>query len=327
MQVGERAGLLPGEQLRKAFGQALLEVTQENPKIIVLDGDLGNSTGGDTVRKAFPERFFNMGIAESNLVGVGAGLAANGYIPFMSSLASFLWFNAFDQIRLAIAIPSLNAKLVGSHSGLTTGREGPSSMSLEDLALACALPTFTVLVPCDEASMHAAVRAAVTHVGPVYIRSSREALPHVYATGACPFSIGKANVLRTGSDVTLIAYGLMVPVALDAAAILAEDGIRARVLDMHTVRPLDSGAIEAAAHETGAIVTAEEQLVGSGMGNSVARIVAECCPVPMRFIGVHDAFGVSASLPELMEKFGMTARHVVGAALDAIAAKGRQSRP
>jgi len=325
MQLGERAGLRPGEQLRKCFGEALLEASRQNPKIVVLDGDLGNSTGADTVRKAYPGRFFNLGIAEANMVGVGAGLAASGYIPFMTSLASFLWFNAFDQIRLAIAIPSLNAKLVGSHSGLTTGREGPSSMSLEDLALACSLPTFTVLVPCDEASMHAAVKAAVEHVGPVYIRSSREALPHVYDAGDCPYTIGKANLLRTGSDVTIIACGLMVPVALDAAAILSDDGIEARVLDMQTVRPLDREAVEAAARETGAIVTAEEQLVGSGMGNSIARLVAGSCPIPMRFIGVHDSFGVSASLTELMEKFGMTAHHVAQAAREAIAAKtGRQ---
>ena len=322
-RLGERAGLRPSEhQLRKVFGETLLELAQANPKVVVLDGDLGNSTGSHTVRQAFPERFFNMGIAEANLVGVGAGFAACGYIPFITSFPSFLFCNAFDQIRLSIAIAGLKAVLVGSHSGLSTGREGPSPMSIEDFALAGALPSFTILAPCDPASMRRAVFAAAECPGPAYIRSSREMLPHVYERD-CPFTIGKANRVREGSDVTIIACGIMVPVSLDAAAILAEEGIEARVLDMHTLRPLDGAAITKAARETGAIVTAEEHLLQGGMGANVARIVATTHPVPMRTVGIRDRYAGSASPFELMEDLGLTAEHVADAAREAVAAKRR----
>jgi transketolase len=318
---GERAGLKPAEfQLRKAFGDALLELAQANPRVVVLDGDLGNSTGSHTVRQALPERFFNMGIAEANLVSVGAGFSACGYIPFITSFPSFLFCNAFDQIRLSIAIAGLKAVLVGSHAGLSTGREGPSPMSIEDFALAGALPSFTILVPCDPASMRRAVHAAAQHPGPVYIRSSREPLPHVY-DNRCSFTIGKANPVREGRDVTIMACGIMVPVSLDAAAILAEEGIAARVLDMHTLRPLDVEAIAAAACETGAIVTAEEHLLQGGMGANIARIVATTHPVPMRTVGIQDRYAGSASPFELMEELGLTPDDVVAAAREAIAAK------
>jgi transketolase len=323
-KLGERAGLRPAEvQLRKAFGDALLEVAQANPKVVVLDGDLGNSTGSHTVRQAFPERFFNMGIAEANLVSVGAGFAACGYLPFITSFPSFLFCNAFDQIRLSIAIAGLKAVLVGSHAGLSTGREGPSPMSIEDFALAGGLPSFSILAPCDPASMRRAVFAAAECPGPVYIRSSREPLPHVYE-GDAPFILGTANRLRQGSDVTIIACGIMVPVSLDAAALLAEEGIQARVLDMHTLRPLDTGAITAAARETGAIVTAEEHLLQGGMGANVARIVTTTHPVPMRTIGIRDRYAGSASPFELMEELGLTPNDVVKAAREAVAAKRRQ---
>jgi len=321
MQLGEKAGLKPAEQLRNAFGQALLELCQKNKKVVVLDGDLSNSTGTHLVRKAYPDRFFNMGIAESNLVGVGAGFASNGYIPFITSFPSFLLCNAYDQIRLQLAISNLNAKLVGSHSGLTTGREGPVPMSIEDYALVGGLPTFVILVPSDPASMHKAVHAAANYVGPVYIRSSREAFPHIYADNDCPFEIGKANVLREGGEVSIIACGLMVSGALDAAVILAEEGIEARVLDMHTLRPMDKDTILAAARETGAIVTAEEHLIRSGMGARVAQIVSESHPVPMRFVGLNDTYVESASVAELMEKYGLSSHHVVAAAKEAVLAK------
>jgi transketolase len=320
-RLGDRAGLRPAEaQLRKAFGDALLELAQADPRVVVLDGDLGNSTGSHTVRQAFPERFFNMGIAEANLVGVGAGFAACGYLPFITSFPSFLFCNAFDQIRLSIAIAGLKAVLVGSHSGLSTGREGPSPMSIEDFALAGSLPSFTILAPCDPSSMRQAVFAAARHPGPAYIRSSRETLPHVYE-GDCPFTIGKANVVCHGRDVTLIACGIMVPVALDAAAILAQEGFEARVLDIHTLHPLDLEAIEAAARETGAIVTAEEHLLQGGMGANVARIVATTHPVPMRTIGIRDRYAGSAAPFELMEELGLTPEDVAAAAREAIAAK------
>jgi len=322
--LGGRAGLKPAEyQLRKAFGDALLELAQADPKVVVLDGDLGNSTGSHTVRQALPERFFNMGIAEANLVSVGAGFAACGYIPFITSFPSFLFCNAFDQIRLSIAIAGLKAVLVGSHAGLSTGREGPSPMSIEDFALAGGLPSFTILVPCDPASMRHAVFAAAQHPGPVYIRSSREPLPHVYDRDA-PFTVGVANRVRDGHDVTIIACGIMVPVSLDAAAILADEGIQARVLDMHTLRPLDAEAIVKAASETGTIVTAEEHLLQGGMGANIARIVATTHPVPMRTVGIRDRYAGSASTFELMEELGLTAEHVAAAAVEAVAAKSRR---
>ena len=246
MPIGSRAGLKPADQLRKYAGQGMLEAAHLNPKVVVLDGDLGNSTGAHDVKKEFPDRFFNIGIAEANMVGIGAGLASCGYVPILTSLGSFLWYNAYDQARLSVALAGLNVKFLGSHSGFSTGREGPSSMGTEDIVLASALPPMTVLVPCDPVSMRKLVMAACEHVGPVYIRSSREPLPRVYAEDA-QFEIGRANVVRQGTDVTLIGCGLMVPVALDAAAILAEEGIQARVLDMHTVKPLDVAAITAAA--------------------------------------------------------------------------------
>lgn len=322
MPLGELAGLEPAEQLRRVFGRALLQVCREEPRLVVLDGDLGSSTGAHDMRGEFPERFFNLGIAESNLVGVGAGLAACGYVPFLVSLSSFLLCNAFDQIRLSVSIAGLNVKLVGSHSGLTTGREGPSSMSIEDYALAGALPTMVILVPSDPACMRWAVGAATRHEGPVYIRSSREALPHIYPEDY-RFTLGKANVIREGSDVSLVACGLMVPVALDAAVLLAREGIQARVLDMHSLRPLDDEAIVTAARETGAIVTAEEHLVRGGLGSLVAQVVTTTWPVPMRYIGLNDTYSVSGSPDELMQKYGMTARHIAAAAREAIAAKRR----
>ena len=320
MPLGARAGLRPGDQLRKAAGAAMLAVSRDNPKVVVLDGDLGNSTGAHDVMKAFPSRHINTGIAEANMVSIAAGLASCGYIPIVTSLASFLFNNAYDQIRLSVALAGLNVKFMGSHAGVSTGREGPSSMALEDFALAGSLAPMVVLVPCDELSMHAAMRAAVEHVGPVYVRSSREPLPHVYE-GEGPFTIGKANRLREGSDVTLISNGLMLSICLDAAALLADEGISARVLDMHTVKPLDAEAIAAAARETGAIVTAEEQFITGGMGTNIARVVAETHPVPMRLTGIRDIYPGSGSTEELLVVHRMTAEDVVAAAKEAIAAK------
>ncbi len=322
MRLGERAGLTPAKPMRDVFGEAILAACQEDPRVVVLDGDLGNSTKAETVRKAFPERFFNMGIAESNLVGVGAGLAACGFIPFITSFSSFLLCNAYDQIRLAIAISNLNAKVLGSHGGITLGKDGPTQMGIEDLALMGGLPTFVILVPGDPASMHAAVRAAIAHVGPVFLRSSRVAMPHIYPPGDCPFEIGKANIVREGRDVTLIGCGIMVAMALDAAAILAEEGIQARVLDMHTLRPMDVAAITTAARETGAIVTAEEHLLQGGMGSNIARIVAAHQPVPMRFVGLADTYCESADPDDLLRKYHLTAEDITRAAREAVAAKG-----
>ena len=321
MPVGDKAGLKLGKPMRDVFGEALLAVCQENPRVVVLDGDLGNSTKAETVRQAFPERFFNIGIAESNLVGIGAGLGACDLIPWITSFSSFLLCNAYDQIRLAIAISNLNAKILGSHGGITLGKDGPTQMGIEDLALMGGLPTMTILVPCDEASMHAAVKAATDHVGPVFLRSSRVSMPNIYSAENCPFEIGKANTVRPGDDLTIVACGLMVGMALDAAAMLAEHAIQARVLDLHTLRPLDKDTLTAAARETGAIVCAEEHLLQGGMGSNVARVVAETSPVPMRFVGLADTYAESADPDDLLKKYHLTAQDIFQAALEVVQAK------
>ena len=322
MELGKQAGLKPyPKPLRNVFGEALLNVARANEKVVVLDGDLGNSTKTEYVREEFPERFFNIGIAESNLVGVGAGLAACGFVPWITSFSSFLLCNAYDQIRLAVAMSNINAKVLGSHGGITLGKDGPTQMGIEDLALMGGLPTFTILVPSDPASMHAAVKAATDFEGPVFLRSSRVALPEIYPMDECPFEIGKANVVRQGSDLTIVACGIMVAAALDAAAVLAQEGIEARVLDMHTIRPMDVDALAAAARETGAIVTAEEHLLQGGMGSNIARVVAAHHPVPMRFVGLADTYTESGDPDDLLKKYKLTAVDITAAAREAVAAK------
>jgi transketolase len=323
MQLGKKAGLQPYNlPLRNVFGDALLNVATENPKVVVLDGDLANSTKADTVRKAYPQRFFNIGIAESNLVGIGAGLAACDFIPWITSFSSFLLCNAYDQIRLAVAMSNINAKILGSHGGITLGKDGPTQMGIEDLALVGGLPTFVILVPSDPASMHAAVKAATDWEGPVFLRSSRVALPEIYPMDNCPFEIGKANTVREGNDLTIVSCGIMVAMALDAAAILAEEGIEARVLDLHTIRPMDADALVTAARETGAVVSAEEHLLQGGMGSNIARVVSSHHPVPMRFVGLADVYTDSAAPEDLLEKYHLTAKDIALAGREAFAAKG-----
>lgn len=322
MQFGKKAGLeLCDLPLRNIFGDALLELTKCNPNIVVLDGDLGNSTKAEYVRNEFPERFFNIGIAESNLVGVGAGLAGAGYYPFIVSFSSFLLCNAYDQIRLAVAMSNIDATIIGSHGGITLGKDGPTQMGIEDLALMGGLPTFTIIVPSDPASMHAAVKAAPDIKGPVFIRSSRVPMPYIYPMDDCPFEVGKANIVREGSDLTIIGCGMMVSAGMDAAAVLAERGIEARVLDLHTIRPLDIKAISVAASETGAIVCAEEHLLQGGMGSNVSRIVAENHPVPMRFVGLKDVYVESGDPWDLLKKYNLTADDIVKAGEEVVKVK------
>lgn len=323
MELGKRAGLrLTDKPLRNVFGEALLDLCRENPKVVVLDGDLGNSTRTHYVREAFPDRFFNIGLAESNLVSIGSGLASCGFIPFLTSFSSFLLCNAYDQLRLSIALAELNAKVACSHGGITLGKDGPTAMGIEDFALVGGLPTFVMLVPGSPGIMRQAVYAAAEYEGPVWLRSSRVRMPYVYPEDDCPFRIGKANQVREGGDLTIIACGLMVAAALDAAAMLAEERIEARVVDMHTLRPMDAEAIEAAARETGAIVTAEEHLLYGGMGSNVARIVASTHPVPMRFVGLADGYAESGIPEALLEKYGLTARDIAEAARDVVEARG-----
>ena len=318
MQLGELAGLKPAKRLREVFGDAMLDLCRENEKVVVLDGDLASTTKTYHVRQEFPERFYNIGIAESNMISIASGLASCGFIPFASSLSSFILANGYDQLRISVAIANVNVKVVGSHGGITLGKDGATAMAIEDLALVGCMPTFVILVPCDPASMHRAVHAAAEYDGPVYLRSSRVAMPHIYPEENCPFEIGKANVVREGSDLTIIGCGLMVAAALDAAVTLADEGIEARVLDMHTIRPMDGEAIAAAARETGAIVTAEEHLLHGGMGSNVARIVAQNHPVPMRFVGLADVYTDSGEPDDLLEKYGMTAGDIVAAAREAV---------
>lgn len=320
MQLGEKAGLKPSKPMRDVFGDALLAVATENEKVVVLDGDLGNSTKAERVRQTFPERFFNIGIAESNLVGIGAGLAGAGFIPWITSFSSFLLCNAYDQIRLSVAMGNVNAKILGSHGGITLGKDGPTQMGIEDLALMGGMPTMLILVPSDPVSMHALVKAATDHIGPVFLRSSRVPMPYIYDEDEV-FEIGKAKVVRAGTDVSIIGCGLMVATALDAAVELAGEGIEARVIDLHTIRPLDQETIIAAAVETGALVIAEEHLLQGGVGSNVARIVAQNNPVPMRFVGLEDTYVESADPSDLLRKYHLTATDIAQAARAVVAAK------
>jgi len=319
--LGEKAGLKPSKPMRDIFGEALLAVATENPRVVVLDGDLGNSTKAETVRKAFPERFFNIGIAESNLVGIGAGLAACDLIPWITSFSSFLLCNAYDQIRLAVALSNLNAKILGSHGGITLGKDGPTQMGIEDFALMGGLPTMKMLVPCDPVSMHALVRTATDFVGPVWLRSSRVAMPYIYQEGNVDFRVGGSSIVRDGSDLSIVGCGIMVPAAMDAAAALAEIGLQARVIDLYSLRPLDAETLVTAAQETGAVVCAEEHLLTGGMGSNVARIIASRCPVPMRFVGLEDTYVESADPTDLLVKYHMTSQDIYQAALEVHAAK------
>lgn len=320
MNIGKIIGLKEGPATRDAFGEALRDLGHTDTNIVVVDGDVGNSTRTEYFAKAFPERFFNVGIAESNMVSVASGLAAAGKDALAASFAVFLLCNAYDQIRMGIAFPNLNVKLVGSHSGISIGEDGPSQMGIEDVALATSFPNFTVIVPADAPSTQAATRAMFEHVGPVYLRTGRSKTPLIYTDGA-QFEIGKANQLRDGKDLTIIACGLMVGAALEAAQLLSQQGVEARVLDMHTIKPVDEAAIEQAARETGALVTAEEHLLEGGLGAAVARVLAERHPAPLQFVGIRDQYAESGDADALLEKYGLTANDIVKAAQSVIGRK------
>jgi transketolase len=301
-----------GKSTREAFGLALAELGERDPDVVVLDGDVHNSTRTEHFARRFPERFFNVGIAESNLVSVASGLAASGKRPWLASFACFVMCNAFDQLRMSVAFPALDVKVVGSHAGISIGEDGPSQMGIEDVALACVLPNFTVVVPADEHSTREAVFALAQERGPAYLRVGRPNVPIVYPENP-PFRLGKANLLRDGQDATIIANGLMVAAALQAAEELAQQGIRARVLDMHTVKPIDHEAIVQAARQTARIVVAEEHLKHGGLGSAVAQVVVEHCPVPMRFVALNDTYAESGSPEDLLRKYGLTAADIVRA--------------
>ncbi len=311
-----------GKATRDAFGRALEALGADHPDIVVVDADVSNSTRTEWFGKKHPDRFFNIGIAESNLVGIAGGLASCGKTPVIASFACFIMCNGYDQLRMAVAYPGLNVKVVGTHAGISIGEDGASQMGIEDVSLACSLPGFVVIVPADEASAKAATKAMIDHKGPVYLRLGRPDVPKIYEDEKS-FQIGKANEVRKGKDVTIVANGLMVASALDAADILAGEGIDARVIDMHTVKPIDRDALAKAAKETGALVVAEEHLAHGGLGSVVAMTVAELTPVPIRYVNVGDRFGESGTPEGLLEKFGLTAENVAKAVREVVKAKKR----
>ncbi len=306
--------------VREAYGKTLLELGMENPDIVVLDADLSRSTMTHFFAREFPERFFDCGIAEQNMVGIAAGLAASGKIPFASTFAVFVPGRCFDQIRMSIAQPELNVKLVVTHGGISVGEDGTSHHSIEDLALIGALPGFTVIVPADAIETAQAVRAAAAHYGPFYIRLCRPKLPLVCSEDY-HFNLGKAVTMRQGGDATIIAIGLMVKAALEAAQNLEREGIDCRVLNMSTLKPIDEAAITQAAAETGAIVTAEEHLEHGGLGSMVAQVVARHQPVPMKFVAIKDTYAKSGKPAELLQRYGLTAKDIEQAVKSAIKRK------
>ncbi len=302
-----------GKATRDAYGEALVEIGRTNPEVVVLDADLSKSTKSVLFSEKFPERFFNVGIQEANLAGVAAGLASCGKIPFISSFASFLVSKGFDQFRMGVAFSELNVKVVGSHGGITVGEDGASQMSIEDIALMSSLPGFVVMVPCDEISTRALVLETVKHNGPVYIRTSRPKAPMVHKVST-DFKIGKGVRLREGKDLTILANGFEVFEALEAAERLAEDGISASVIDMHTVKPLDADLILEDAKRTGHVLVAEEHQIWGGLGSAVATFLGKKHPCKMGFVAIQDTFAESGKGEELLEKYGLTCPHIIKAA-------------
>jgi transketolase len=294
---------------RETYGKTLVELGRQNKDIVVLDADLSPSTMTSFFAREFPHRFFDCGLTEQNMVCIAAGLASSGKIVFVSSFAIFASCRCFDQLRLCLSQQELNVKIVATHGGITVGEDGSSHHAIEDLALYCALPGFTVVVPADAIEAAEAVRVAASIHGPFYVRLSRPKTPIVYPEG-CHFTLGKAVTMRQGTDVTVIAVGIMVAKALEAADILARQGIDCRVINIHTLKPLDEAAIVKAASETGAIVVAEEHLAQGGLGSRVAQTVAREKPVPIEFVNLGDKYALSGKADELLQRYGLTAERI-----------------
>jgi transketolase len=308
---------------RDAYGEALVEVARRHPRIAALTGDLRDSNRLEAFAAAYPERFFECGIAEQNMLGVAAGLATCGWIPFVSSFAAFLPGRCYDQIRVLIAQPGLNVKMVSTHGGITVGEDGMSAQAIEELAMVRALAGVSVIVPADATETTRAIQALVEHPGPTYVRLGRAAVPVLF-DDTYTFTLGRAAVVRDGHDVTVIACGIMVAEALAAAGTLVTEGVEARVLNMATLKPLDTEAVVAAARETGAIVTAEEHTIYGGLGGAVCEATAAAAPVPVERVGIDDRFGESGTPRALLEKYGLTAREIAAAARRAISRKRRR---
>ena len=308
------------EATREAYGRTLVELGEKHNDFIVLDADLAAATKSGAFKKAFPDRFYDCGIAEQNMMSIAAGIAATGKKVFASSFAMFAAGRAFEQIRNSIGYPHINVVICATHAGISVGEDGATHQCNEDIALMRAIPGMTVINPADTVEGRLAMLAAYEHDGPVYIRFGRLAVPVVFGEDY-KFEIGKAATLKDGSDVTIIATGLMVKEALEAYELLKADGINARIINMATIKPLDENAVIAAAKETGAIVTAEEHSVIGGLGSAVCDIVCEKCPVPVLKLGMNDRFGMSGPAAELLDKFGFRAKNIAEMAKKAIALK------
>lgn len=306
---------------RDSYGETLKELAEEYNDLVVLDADLAAATKTGIFKKACPERFFDCGIAEANMMGVAAGLAACGKIPFASTFAMFAAGRAYEIVRNSIGYPHLNVKIGATHAGISVGEDGATHQCNEDIALMRTIPGMTIINPCDDVEARAAVRAAVEFNGPVYMRFGRLAVPVINDRETYKFEMGKGVVMKDGSDVTIAATGLMVNEALEAAKILEAEGISARVVNIHTIKPLDKELICKCAKETGVIVTAEEHSVIGGLGSAVAEAVTECCPVPVIKVGVNDEYGYSGPAAELLKKFGLSAENIAEKAKQAVKLK------
>lgn len=301
-----------GMATRDAYGKALVELGKKNPNVIVLDADLSKSTKTADFGKAFPDRFFDIGIMEAHLCGLASGLAACGKIPFASSFATFLISKGYDQLRMGAAFSELNVKMVGSHGGISVGEDGASQMSIEDFALTTSLPGFVVLNPSDEFCTHALTHQMADLQKPIFMRTGRPKAPIVHSAGT-KFEIGKGIKLRDGKDVTIVATGLLVWEALAAAEEMAKSGVQAGVIDLHTIKPLDEELLFAEAKKTGRLVVAEEHQIWGGLGSAVARFVSSRIPCRMEFVAIQDTFAESGQPDQLLEKYGLTAAGVVKA--------------
>jgi transketolase len=305
---------------RDGYGKALVELGEKNPNVLVLDADLAAATKTGGFKKAFPDRFFDTGIAEGNMMGVAAGLATTGYTVFASSFAMFSAGRAFEQVRNTIAYPHLNVKIGATHAGISVGEDGASHQCCEDIALMRSIPGMVIINPADDVEARAAVFAAAEHDGPVYMRFGRLAVPRIFDEDY-KFEIGKAVTLKEGTDVTIIATGLMVNEAIQASEALEAEGISVELINMHTIKPLDTDAVVAAAKKTGCIVTAEEHNVVGGLGDAVCDAVCTSYPVPVVKVGVEDTFGKSGPAVDLLHEFGLDAKNIIEKAKLAISKK------
>lgn len=295
---------------RESFGEAVTELATEYPDVVVLDADLAAATKTGIFKKKYPERFFDCGIAECNMIGVAAGLATCGKIPFAASFAMFSAGRAFEQVRNSVGYPKLNVKVVGSHAGISVGEDGATHQCCEDIALMRTIPGMVILNPSDHYEMKAAVRAAIEHQGPCYIRLGRLAVESINNGDDYKFELGKGITLCEGADITIIATGLMVSEAVKAAKALETEGIHAEVINIHTIKPLDEELVIASAKKTGRVVTVEEHNIVGGLGEAVAAVLSEKCPTPVTRIGVNDVFGHSGPAVDLLKEFGLSAEHI-----------------